>query len=274
VNTERLMQIALDLAGLREVPGDSAIYQEGSEIRRVLIGIDARSAELSLAKSLGYDAVIAHHPMGGSAILNFHTVLGRHVAQMAAAGVPEELARSIVAEVAESRRVLNSMTNYDHDPSIARLVRMPYLNIHTPLDEVGRRRMAAVAEEANAEATVGDLIAAFYDTFAEFRHAATRIETLVGSADRRAGRIAVSHGAGTNGGYPVARAYFDHGVDTLVYIHCRPDDARRLEREVGPGKNLVVTGHIASDSIGINPYIARLRAEGLDVTPLSGILAP
>ncbi|MDD4903074.1 MAG: Nif3-like dinuclear metal center hexameric protein [Candidatus Bipolaricaulis sp.] len=274
MNTEQLMGIALDLAGLREVPGDSAIYQEGNGIRRVLIGIDARSAELTLAKMLGYDAVIAHHPIGGSATLNFHTVLGRHVDQMTTAGVPEELARSILAEVAESRRVLYSMSNYDHDPSVARLLKMPYLNIHTPLDEVGRRRMAAVADEVGAEATVGDLIAAFYDTFAEFRHAATRIEALVGAADRRVGRIVVSHGAGTNGGYPVAKAYFDHGVDTLVYIHCRPDDARRLEREAGAAKTLVVTGHIASDSIGINPYVARLRDEGLDVTPLSGILSP
>jgi len=33
-----------------------------------------------------------------------------------------------------------------------------------------------------------------------------------------------------------------------------------------------VTGHIASDSIGINPYIDRLRQEGLEVTPISGII--
>ncbi len=273
MNTEQLMQIALELAGLQEAPGDSAIHHAGAAIERVLIGIDLRSPEIALAKAAGYDAVVAHHPVGVST-LNFHTVLDRHADQMAAAGVPRDLARSIVAKVKEPRRILDSMSNYDHDPSLARLLDMPYLNIHTPLDEVGRRRMATVAGEVGENATVGDLIAAFYDAFGEFRHAATRIEALVGSLDRRLGRVVVSHGAGTNGGYPVAKAYFDHGVDAVVYIHCRPDDAERLRAEYGTTKTLVVTGHIASDSIGINPYIERLRDEGLEVVPVSGILAP
>jgi putative NIF3 family GTP cyclohydrolase 1 type 2 len=273
VNTNELMQIALELAGLHEAPGDSAIHHAGTAIERVLIGIDLRSPEIALAKAAGYDAVVAHHPVGVST-LNFHAVLGRHVDQMTAAGVPRDVAQSIVAKVAESRRVLDSMSNYDHDPSIARLLDMPYLNIHTPLDEVGRRRMATVAGEVDEDATVGDLIAALYDAFGEFRHAATRIEALVGSLDHPLGRVVVSHGAGTNGGYPVAKAYFDHGVDAVVYIHCRPDDAERLRAEYGTKKTLVVTGHIASDSIGINPYIERLRDEGLEVVPVSGILAP
>ncbi len=273
MNTEELMQIALELADLHEVPGDSAVHQAGTEIKRVLIGIDVRSPEIALAKALGYDAAIAHHPVGTST-LDFHAVLGRHVDQMAAAGVPRDLARSIVAEISKPRRILDSMSNYDHDPSIARLLDMPYLNIHTPLDEVGRRRMATVVDGVGEDATVGDLMAAFYDAFGEFRHAATRIETLVGSLRHRLGRIVVSHAAGTNGGYPVAKAYFDHGVDTVVYIHCCPDDAERLRGEYGTTKALVVTGHIASDSIGINPYIERLRDEGLEVTPVSGILAP
>ncbi len=273
MNTEQLMQIALELAGLHEVPGDSAIHYAGDEIERVLIGIDLRSPEIALAKTLGYDAVVAHHPVGIST-LNFHAVLGRHVDQMAEVGVPRDLARSIVENVSGPRRVLDSMSNYDHDPSIARLLDMPYLNIHTPLDEVGRRRMAAVADGVGADATVDDLVTALYDAFGEFRHASTRIEALVGSLGHRLGRVVVSHAAGTNGGYPVAKTYFDHGVDTVVYIHCRPDDAERLRGEYGTAKTLIVTGHIASDSIGINPYIERLRNEGLEVTPVSGILAP
>ena len=185
---------------------------------------------------------------------------------MKAAGVPEEAARAAIADTAEARRILDSMSNYDHDPSIARLLDMPYLNIHTPLDEIGRRRMADVANELSPDDTVGALAARLVETFGEFRSAATQIEVLVGKASHRLGRVVVSHAAGTNGGYAVAKAYFEHGVDTVVYIHCRPDEARRLEAEFGRTKSLVVTGHIASDSVGINPYLDRLRREGLDVT--------
>ncbi len=34
-----------------------------------------------------------------------------------------------------------------------------------------------------------------------------------------------------------------------------------------------MTGHIASDSVGINPYVDRLRREGLQVTTASGVLS-
>jgi len=155
---------------------------------------------------------------------------------------------------------------------VAKLIDLPYLNIHTPLDEVGRRRLAEVAEAFDPQRTVADLIGALRETFGEFRSAATQIEVRVGRETNRLGRVVMSHGAGTNGGTPVAKAYFEHGVDTVLYIHCRPEDSKRLREEFGDEKNLIVTGHIASDAIGINPYVDRLRAEGLDVTTFSGIL--
>ena len=272
IDTARLMSIALEMSSLTEVPGDSAIMHPGDGIHRILFGIDVRSAELKIAKDLGFDAAISHHPVGGPSMLRFHEVLWRHVDQMTSAGVPADVARQTIAPVAEGRRILNSMSNFDHDPSIARLLDLPFMNIHTPLDEIGRGRLAAVAATLGEEARVTDLCTAFYDGFGEFRHADTKIEVRAGHAEGRLGRVAVSHGAGTNGGYAVAKAYFDHGVDTLVYIHCRPDEAQRIEAEYAGAKNLVVTGHIASDSVGINPYIARLRGMGLDVTPISGII--
>ena len=92
----------------------------------------------------------------------------------------------------------------------------------------------------------------------------------LGAPDRLAGRVAVLHGAGTNGGYPVAACTFRHGIDTVIYIHCSHAAARRLAEEF-PDKNLVVTGHIASDSLGINPFLAELSSRGIEVIPLDVI---
>ncbi|MEW5826460.1 MAG: Nif3-like dinuclear metal center hexameric protein [Candidatus Bipolaricaulota bacterium] len=273
MNTDRLMSIALEMAGMLEIPGDSAVHHAGDRIRRVLVGIDLRAPELLAARELGFDAVIAHHPVG-LATLGFHRVLERHIGQMIEAGVPEAVAREVMAETIEARRRADASANFDHDPSIARLLDMPYLNIHTPLDELGRRRLAAVAATVSPEARVGQLIDALCAAFGELRNAPTPIEPVVGTRSDRVGRVVVSHGAGTNGGAAVARAYFQHGVDTVIYIHCRPEEARRLEQDAAPGKTLLVTGHMASDSIGINPYVARLREEGLEVTTASGVIAP
>jgi len=272
VNTEELMAIALEMAGLDEIPGDSAIHRSGDEIERILFGIDLKAPELVIASAQGYDCAISHHPVGGSSTLRFHEVLEQHVDQMIDAGVPRDVAEETMRATIEERRVLSSMTNYDHDPSVAALLDIPYLNIHTPLDEIGRRRMAEAAAEAAADATVAELVDRLYETFGELRNAATEIEVRVGKPENRLGRVVVSHGAGTNGGHPVAKAYFDHGIDTVIYIHCRPADAKKLNEEYGGAKNLIVTGHIASDSLGINPYVDRLREEGLNVTTFSGIV--
>jgi len=272
MNTEQLMRLALEMAGLDAIPGDSAIHHGGDGIERILFGIDLKAPELAIAKDLGYDCAISHHPIGGSSTLRFHEVLERHIAQMTGAGVPADVAEATMRETIEDRRVLSSMTNYDHDPSVARLLDLPYVNIHTPLDEIGRRRMADAADGLGEDATVADLMAHLRKTFGEFRNAATEIEIRVGKPENRIGTVVVSHGAGTNGGYPVAKAYYDHGIDTVIYIHCRPADAKKLIDEYGDSKNLIVTGHIASDAVGINPYVDRLRELGLGVTTFSGVI--
>jgi len=273
MNTEQLMQLALDMAGLDAVPGDSAIYHPGDDIQRVLIGIDIKSPELKIAKDLGYDVALSHHPTGGTARLRFFEVLYRHLEQMMAAGVSESVASAIIDEVAERHKAMAAMSNYDHDPSVARLLDLPYLNIHTPLDEMGRHRLQTAADELPETATVGELMSYFSASFGEFRNAETEIELRVGKPENATGKVVVSHGAGTNGGYSVAKAYFEHGVDTVIYIHCRPEDSKKLIQDFGFTKNLIVTGHIVSDSIGINPYISELRELGLEVTTMSGIIA-
>jgi hypothetical protein len=88
------------------------------------------------------------------------------------------------------------------------------------------------------------------------------------------GRWVVLHGAGTNGGYHVAKCAFENGIDTVVYIHIDPGHLARLRSEFSErgAKNLIVTGHVASDSIGINPLVRALREAGLEVTCVSGIV--
>ena len=273
MNTDDIMTLALELAELDSIPADSMIYHPGRAIRRVLIGIDIDSAELWLAKQLGFDLALSHHPKGSHATLDFAEVLRRHLDQMILAGVPREVAEPIIdAKVAEARARAHS-ANYDHNPSVARLLDMPYMNIHTPLDEIGRRRMAAVAAEAPPEAPISALIGALEGALPEFRNAETRIDVRMGHPTNPIGKAVVSHGAGTNGGYPIAKAYFDYGIDTVIYIHCAPNESDRLREEFrDKGKNLVITGHIASDSIGINPFIAALEARGLEVRRMSGVI--
>jgi len=263
MKTEEIMELSLQLAALKEVPEDSAIYVRGDDIRKVLFGIDAGVPELMLAKQRGYDAVIAHHPQGGTAIIRFHHVFKRHIQQMVAAGIPVEEAEKAVQKKLEDLEVEGHIRNYGHAVDVAKLLKMPYMNIHTPLDEVGRKIMAEkVDNRIRKDSTVGDVVSAL-EELPEFKNALTEIKIRMGNAGNRAGKVAVSHGAGTNGGYEIARTYFKYGVGTVVYIHVRPGDLEKLKAE--RKGNLIVTGHIASDSVGINPLIHELEKRNVSV---------
>ena len=139
-------------------------------------------------------------------------------------------------------------------------------------DEIGRRMMVETIdvhlESLDHPALVQDAIDAL-NGMPEFADARTRIMVPVGAVDRPLGRIAVVHGAGTNGGYSVAKAYFDAGINTVLYIHVAPEDAQRLRAETAG--NLIVSGHIASDMIGINPFVAKLEERDVEVIRMSGL---
>lgn len=272
LSTAEMMDTALDLAGMHHIPADSAIYVEGTELKRVMFGIDIGTAELLLARQLGCDGVIAHHPAGGTATLNFPEVLTRQVELMVEHGVPATTARDAIQPLL-TRSILRAQTaNSDHVPSVARLLEMPFLNVHLPLDEIGRRIMVSTIEQhvesLRHEPQVQDAINALL-TLPEFANAPTRIMVPVGAVDNPLGKLAVVHGAGTNGGHAVARACFAHGVDTVLYIHISPEEAERLRRD-GQG-NLIVSGHIASDLLGINQFVSALESRGVEIVRMSGL---
>ena len=273
LSTDQIMERSLDMAGFADVPGDSAIYHPVQNAERVIAGIDMDTPELYMAHQLGYDLVISHHPKGGSSTLNFPRVLDRHVEMMVEHGVPRNEAEAAMAEKIYDARCRAQIANYDHAPSFARLLDIGYMNVHLALDEVGRRMMAATVERFSADDSVESLIDGLYEDHGEFRNAATEIDLRVGHPDNPIGKAVVAHACGTNGGYPVARAYFRHGVDTVIYIHCIGPDSRQLKDEFeSRGKNLVITGHIASDALGIHPFLDELESRGLSVTRVSGLI--
>ncbi len=272
MNTDELMKLALDMAGFEAIPADSEIYVPGDSIRKVLFGVDIGSAELIIAKDQGYDAVIAHHPAGGRARLEGWKVFEKHVDQMIEAGVPESDAKEAIRKKISTLEVETHSANYDHVPSVARHLKMPFMNIHNPLDELGRRHIVEVIQRqrsVNRDATVADLIGSIR-TIPEFQQASTEVKLRHGALSSRAGRTVFSHAAYTNGGYEVARTYYKHGIDTVIYIHVSETDLAKL-RVDGVG-NLIVTGHIASDSVGINPFLLELRKRGIKVDSIGGIV--
>jgi hypothetical protein len=274
MDTTEILDLSLALAKQSEVPADTTINVPAKDVHQALFGIDVDPADLLLAKQKGYDLVIAHHPTGGSAVLEFPKVLSKHADILVKHGVPKAAALEAVRELQDEREPRAHAENYDHLPSVARLIGIGLMCIHNPCDEIGRRIMdETLKARLPSKPRVQDAIDVL-QSMPEFRAAKTRIVQRMGKLENPLGRWAVHHGAGTNGGVPVARAAFDHGIDTVFYIHIDAGALRRLGEVYGRegAKNLVVTGHLASDSIGINVLVRELRGRGIRVDTYSGII--
>lgn len=267
LTTEKIMDLALDLAGLTEIPQDSGIWMPGQGIKRILFGIDAGTAELEMAKRMGFDLVIAHHPP--EATLEAWKVYGLHVGQMIAAGVPEDRAREAVAGTIEAIQLGAHARNDDHTVSVARLIGQPFMNIHTPLDEIGRQRLQDRLDSrlaANPKAKVGDLMG-LLDDFSEVREARVR-PFIVGDDTALAGKTLFAHAALDIPCREIFQAYYEHGVETLLTLRVDRADLAWLRAEK-PG-NLIVIGHMAGDNLGFGPFFDKIREAGAELTTFSG----
>src|SRR5256712_12861023 len=138
---------------------------------------------------------------------------------------------------------------------------MPLVSIHSPCDEIGRRMIQRALKGLDEKSTVKDVVSRI-GRFPEFRKAVSKIEVRLGSPKNKAGKIAISHAAYTNGGCEIAKTYLQNGVGTLYYIHISRADLAQLANQTF-GK-LIVLRHIASDWLGINMFLYELGKKDLE----------
>ena len=267
VDTERIMKVGLELAGWKKMPADSGVHVKGKNINKVLVGIDIGTAELMLAKQLECDAVIAHHPIGATAV-NFYKVFDRHIDYMVGHGVPKKIAREAVEKLKERIETRNHANIYSNVVGAAKALAMPLVNIHQPCDEY-MRQVILHAIKAGGTDYVSDIVKSISE-IPEFRHAATQVQVRFGNQNNRAGHWALVVATGTNGGFNIAKAYFQHGVSTVIYLHIDYGELMKMREEKLEG-NLVVMGHLAGDSIGLNGLAEHLENLGIETVRV-GIL--
>ena len=116
---------------------------------------------------------------------------------------------------------------------------------------------------------LSDLIDVLY-TEPEFRQAArynSPPEIMVGRKDNRCGRIVCKMTGGTSAPKEIYEKLAQAGVGTVVGMHF-PDSHYEEARK--SNVNLVVSGHMSSDSLGVNLICDVWERHGIDVLPCSG----
>jgi len=270
MNTQQLMDAALALAGLTEMPQDCGICVEGSNIKKVLMGVDMDTAELMLAKELGYDLVVTHHPRNTN--IDMLKVMDRHIHKLEELGMPRNKSQKLLAERKDELSYGQHVSNSRRSASAAKLLNMPFMSLHTPADIISERVVQEFLNKKFAnkpETTVQDVVEAL-EEITEYKNSARKPVIRVGGKESYAGKIYVLMSGLTGPGSEVTQAYFEAGVGTLILMHIPEKDVKAVkEQKVG---NVVVAGHMSSDSIGLNAIARKWAESGVEVTMMSGIV--
>lgn len=270
ITTERLVALAFELAGWDEPPPDWMVYQPGTRISHILFGLEIGPADLFMARQLGYHAVVSYEPAGYAGPPGPR--MARHIARMVVDSMSKDEAIAATRASAQAQLANAQARNYDHAPSVARLLETPFVTVFDPLAEVSRRTIQQRIDErlrqlrAPVLADVRDAV----QTLPSFAQARTAPLAIAGEWTHPAGSVFVLDRASGPLTVDEARAYFAHGAGTLCVLETLSAEVAALARE--QGGNILSLGRIAADSAGALPFIERLRAEGIEVTAFAGVL--
>ncbi|HPJ72833.1 MAG TPA: NGG1p interacting factor NIF3, partial [bacterium] len=242
-----------------------------TEVRGVMVGIDVEVGEVLLADRLRdrgrrIDLLLAHHPEG-TGMSGFFRVIGMQADMLHRGGVPINVAEALVAERSGEveRRFLPA--NAERAVDAARLLGIPFACFHTPADNCVNSFLQALIDGRTPSDLAGlvDLLLEIPEYAAA---AASPPRVVAGEAGRRPGRIVVEMTGGTEGSLRAPEALVGAGVGTAVVMHVSEKYLKAARKH---HLNLVVAGHIASDSLGMNLLLDRLGGEGaFEITPCSG----
>jgi len=270
MDTQKMMDMALELANLKEMPGDCGIVVPGEGIKNVLMGVDMDTAELLLAKELGYDCVVTHHPRNTNP--KMLDVMDSHILRLEKLGVPRNKGQKALAPRKDELSYNQHVSNSRRSESAAKLLNMPFVSLHTPADIIGEAIVQKFLDEKFADkldTKLGDITEAL-EEIGEYKNSSRKPVIRVGGKDSYAGKIYVLMSGYTGPGAKVLKAYFDGGVGTLILMHIPEKDAKEI-KEQGIG-NVIVAGHMSSDSLGMNVIANKWREQGVKVTMMSGVI--
>lgn len=271
LSAKQMMDIALKLAKLSKTPDDSEVIVDGKDIKKVLMGVDMDTAELMLARELGYDCVVSHHPKNTNA--DMPNLLDTHIFRLEELGVPRNKGEKLLAERKEELNYRQHVSNSRRSESAAKLLKMPYISLHTPADLIGEAIVQAFLDKkfkGKSDAKVGDVLESL-EGIGEYKKSARKPVIRVGSKESYAGKIYVLMAGLTGPGPKILKEYFEAGVGTLVLMHIPEKDAKEI-KEQGIG-NVIVAGHMSSDSLGLNKIANEWAKHGVETTMMSGIVA-
>ncbi len=250
---------------------DSGVWNisDDKEIKKVLVGIDISPAEILIAKELGdIDLVIAHHPIG-KGLAQLADVMSLQCDVLSYYGVPINISEGLMKErISEVARGVNA-SNHQRTVDAAKLMKVNLMNSHTPADNSAAKFLRGLIEGKKID-RVSDLINILKEIpeYKEAMKIGVGPKIFVGSPENHCGKIALSEiTGGTEGSPKLYEKMAQAGIGTVVGMHISEEHKKEAENA---HINIVIAGHISSDSLGVNLLMDELEKQGIEIVPCSG----
>lgn len=263
----------IDIESLTNPYLDSRIHNiaEDKEIKKVLVGIDIDPAEVLISKELkNIDLIIAHHPVG-RALAHLADVMDLQIDVLNFYGVPVNIAEKLTKErISEVARGINAV-NHQRTVDAAKLLKTNLINLHTPCDNLAAKFLKEKIEQKQPE-RIGDLMQILKEIpeYKEAMKIGAGPKIFVGNEENRCGKIALSEiTGGTEGSPKLYEKMAQAGIGTIVGMHI--SETHKKEAEAA-NLNVVIAGHISSDSLGMNIFLDELEKQGIEIVSCSGLI--
>ncbi len=269
---------AFDTERLKNPYADTRILygDPDKEVRTVMVGIDMEGPELILADRLNesagreIDLVMAHHPEG-LAWAKLCDVMALQANMLNKFGIPLKIGGELLKERSEEVSRALAPANHFRSIDIARLVDIPFVCIHTPADNHVASYLQKLFDRTKPKKlkNVVDILKRIPE-YADGMKKGAGPKILVGDPEKPAGRIFVDMTGGTEGPKKVYARLSQAGVGTIVAMHLSEEHFKHVKDE---HINIVIAGHIASDTLGLNLLLDEVEKSGrLNVIPCSGFI--
>lgn len=266
-----------DLEDLVNPYTDSRIFwgDPNLEVDSIMAGIDINAAEVLLADRLNQkgesiDLLLTHHPEGAS-LASLHEVMDVQADIWAKYGVPINIAEGVMKDRIPEVQRRFSPVNHAEAIDAARLLGLAFMGMHTVTDNLVHQYMERLFEKEKPE-TVGDVLEILKKEpeYKEAMKGKAGPMITAGDAKSRAGRVApVEFTGGTEPSPLMYEKLALAGVGTVIAMHAAEEHRKEaLKHHI----NLVIAGHMSSDSLGMNLLLDAFEKEGIKILPCSGLI--
>jgi hypothetical protein len=246
-------------------PDCRIIYGDpGIKIKKAYIAVDAGVPELLVVNELKkqgkpIDGVIMHHPTG-SGIYTMTGVVQLQRYNWIRNGANPKKAGKIYEEMIKDEEIGLKAGNHLAVENAAHLLDIPVICIHTAIDNIVQAFFENLVLSGGFN-TTGEIL----DNIKKLPECTMSSANgdgpyLIGDSGAKTGKAMVDMTGGMDPDSSIFPLLRKAGINTLIAMHYSQENIKAILKNK---MNAVITGHMASDSIGLNLFCDRLEEMGI-----------